>query len=1078
LKPEPFVAQGRESESLPAKLLPPTLPAVLRRTRLFRRLDAATPAIWIAAPAGAGKTTLAASWLEKKTPPALWYQLDARDADPAALLNDLSRAAAARSPASSALPRLGSEHAESLASFARRFFEEFYASLPRGTILILDNHHEIPADAPSQPIFAIALEVLPPETRALVLSRGTAPASLARLRASGRLDVLGWDDLRLTEPESAAIVKLRGRSSRSAAEVTLLHRTARGWMAGLVLLLERAGGLPSSGPSPEAPDSVFQYFASEMLAPLESDRRRFLLETALLPSMTVGMAEALTDERRAEEFLTELTQGHTFTEVRAHGARSAREFQYHPLFREFLLRSAERELEASDLATLRRRAGKVLAEGGRPDEACTVLYAAGAHAELASLLEDVGPRWLAEARSRTLEEWLSRLPQEILATRPWLLCWLGECRLVHEPRSAVLPFEQSYELFRAADDRIGALTAWCGVVESTLKEMGDFTSLDPWIDRIDELAGDDSASPRQDLGARFAADAVGVLSFRRPQTSTTMVRWSLRALDRLPHLADLRQRMLTGYHLTLAFVNGGVPAVAAALIEQLRLSAESSGVAPEARLTWRLAESVYHWSVGDPDRCLEAVADGTEIAHACGIGLLDFQLAAQGLCASLVREDLEAAASFHERMQPVLEQKRPLEMSEHHYLSAWLASARGETDLAADRLFLALRCAINSGAPFPIWLTRLALAHVEVERGAIDAAELWLDRAEAFTVAAERPFFTYRMMLARALCALEAGDEKTGLARLEEAFALGREHGLVLRHFWWQPRVLARLCTRALEAGIEAEHVVTLIKRFDLPLPDAALAPEAWPWPLRVRTLGGFAIERDGARVEFTGKAQKRPLELLKALIALGPRDVPLAQLADALWPDADGDAGQRALATTLHRLRRLLGSERVIVQTEGRVRVDPETCWVDAWHFEALLASRAEPRDASRRTKSRVAGLQRALAVYRGTFLEAEASVAWTVSARERLRARFLGAAKELARELEDAGSLDGAADCYSNALAVDDLAEDLYQGLMRCQQRAGRVAEAVATFERCRRTLRSGLGVEPSGGTRELFEKLRSAT
>ena len=113
-----------------------------------------------------------------------------------------------------------------------------------------------------------------------------------------------------------------------------------------------------------------------------------------------------------------------------------------------------------------------------------------------------------------------------------------------------------------------------------------------------------------------------------------MVGWALRAYDHLADLSDLRQRMFTGYHLTLAFVNGGVPGFAAALIEQLgggvtrRSAAESGrkgrragresaepvdGVSSEARLTWRLAEAVYHWNVGDPGRCLAAVADGSAV---------------------------------------------------------------------------------------------------------------------------------------------------------------------------------------------------------------------------------------------------------------------------------------------------------------------------------------------------------------------------------------------------------------------------------------------------------------------------------
>jgi DNA-binding SARP family transcriptional activator len=56
------------------------------------------------------------------------------------------------------------------------------------------------------------------------------------------------------------------------------------------------------------------------------------------------------------------------------------------------------------------------------------------------------------------------------------------------------------------------------------------------------------------------------------------------------------------------------------------------------------------------------------------------------------------------------------------------------------------------------------------------------------------------------------------------------------------------------------------------PSPDA----ERWPWPIRIRTLGCFEIERDGTQLRFEGKAQRQPLKMLKILIAAGERPLPI----------------------------------------------------------------------------------------------------------------------------------------------------------------------------------------------------------
>ena len=63
----------------------------------------------------------------------------------------------------------------------------------------------------------------------------------------------------------------------------------------------------------------------------------------------------------------------------------------------------------------------------------------------------------------------------------------------------------------------------------------------------------------------------------------------------------------------------------------------------------------------------------------------------------------------------------------------------------------------------------------------------------------------------------------------------------------------------------------------------------------------------NGTPVAFSGKAPKKPLELLKILLANGGRSVATGTIVEALWPDARGDAAVDSLTTTLQRLRPIL---------------------------------------------------------------------------------------------------------------------------------------------------------------------------
>src|SRR5262245_48787666 len=228
------------------------------------------------------------------------------------------------------------------------------------------------------------------------------------------------------------------------------------------------------------------------------------------------------------------------------------------------------------------------------------------------------------------------------------------------------------------------------------------------------------------------------------------------------------------------------------------------------------------------------------------------------------------------------------------------------------------------------------------------------------------------------------------------------------RHARFFRQVLPTMCGEALSAAIEPDYVRSLIRRFALR--PTSLENEAWPWPVKIYTLGCFEIWRGSLPLEFPHKAPRKQLLVLKVLLAFGGTDVPARRLADAIWADEDGDASWRALSVNLARLRALLGSQDAITVSDERVSLNPECCWWDARAFERLCAEDH-------------AGLDEALAVYRGPFLPAEADQPWSVPLRERLRARFVRYLRHRAARLEADGAWTHAAELYARGIETDDL-------------------------------------------------------
>jgi DNA-binding SARP family transcriptional activator len=289
---------------------------------------------------------------------------------------------------------------------------------------------------------------------------------------------------------------------------------------------------------------------------------------------------------------------------------------------------------------------------------------------------------------------------------------------------------------------------------------------------------------------------------------------------------------------------------------------------------------------------------------------------------------------------------------------------------------------------------------------------------------------------------------------------------------------MSRLCAAALDAGMETEYVRQLVARRGLAPPEDR-TPEHWPWPLRLRTLGRFEIARDGAALEVRGKAQKKPLELLRALVALGSEGVDASRLAALLWPDVDGDAAKASFDTTLYRLRKLLALDSALLLAEGKLSLDRRQCWVDVWAFEHIVREADARAQAAGATAEEVVPLGRALLdAYPGHFLAGDEDSRWAMDLRDRLRSKLVRTVLALGNRLQATGRWNEAVTLYQRTLELDNLTEALYRGVMICHRELGQPAAALQAYRRCRELLSVVLGLAPSAETEAVRRSLEPAS
>ncbi len=1053
---------------LPAKITRPALKGIVERKRLFRLLDGARkqPVVWVTGPAGSGKTTLVGSYIESRGLPCLWYQMDAGDSDPSTFFYYLGLAGRQASPRKRPLPPLTPEYALGVPAFSKRFFEELTVRLRVPSVIVLDGYQEAAMASGLHEALANGLSALREGVSVVILSRLAPPAAFARLHAANAVFTLDWSVLRFTEEESKALLKLHLGAGRLQRSCGALHEKARGWAAGLVLLARRCrsedlpgGSLPGAGSG-----EVFDYFAGEIFDRTDPATRDFLLKTAFLPSMTARLAGAISGHDHAGAVLQSLSRDHYFTD-RLSGPEQV--YQFHPLFREFLLARAGKTFTAQQEAKLQKRAAGLLEQDNRFEDAADLLVAAADWQALARLALVRAPVLGRQGRFSVLEKWLRSLPGGLVDNAPWLRYWLGVCRLPFDQKESESHFEKAFAQFSAAGDAPGTCLSWSGIVDSILYGFEDFKRLDGWISRLPGSGARPGPGLPDDITSRMAVSMFSALVHRGPE-HPDLQQWAERALSMSAGDAAAGSQAL----LLLMFdrTAAGDMVGAEHAFASVKALEKSPDIPPLALLNTKVAKTLYYNIVAQPKECRETVREGMEIANRTGVHVMDLMILGNGAISALGEEKRDEAERLLRKMTALSAGARPWDLSLYYFLAAWHNFL--QDDLAEARRLVDASLALTEqvGTPFSAAASLLLKAHVLHASGEERSALGCIARARDIGRRRNGRGFDFMGLLAGAEFALDR-DRRTALGHLREALAIGREEGYVHTFFLWRGRALSRLCAAALEEGIETDYVRGLIRKRGLLPESPPLHGEEWPWPLRIFTLGRFTVLKDDSPLRSGGKGRRKPVEMLKVLIALGGRGIREDRISDILWPDADGDAAHSNFATTLSRLRDLLGGDETVEFRDGRLSLDGKRCWVDAWAFERAI-SEAEARGLSERTAGPA---ERSLALYRGAFLASD-DEDWTFSLRERLRRRFLQGLLDLGLFRENAGEWKKAMESYQKGLRVDELSEELYQRLMISCARLGLRAEALSAYEQCRRSLRRAFAVDPSARTEAIYREIKA--
>lgn len=1051
-----------------AKLTRPSFGGVYPRERLFRRLDhgRSRAAVWIEGAAGSGKTTLVASYLEQKKLPHIWFRVDETDADIASFFYYMGRAvwdaADGKGPPQ---PLLTPEYLPGLQVFSRKFFRDTYERFEQPFVIVLDDYQKVSKDSQLHGVVRCAIEEMPDHGCLVVISRDAAPKEFSRLRASQFVFSIGWKDLRVTREDFKEVVKRWRTEHISEQALEALYEKSDGWIAGVVLLHEQLlhNPAPAALESSNTYELVFDFFVSEGFEQITQPVREFLLTTAFFPEMSPDMARKLTGNPDAEQILSDLNSRNYFT---SRYLIPEPVYQYHALFRDFLLARAKDEYSASDLNRTCCNAAHILETVNRPEMAFPLLADSEAWDDAIQLIRNHGFALVGQGRSATVEEWLSRLPESRLTQQADLLHLLGVCLMTTHPSLARNHLEHAFSHYRLQGDTDGMFSVWPTIVDSFIYEWHDFRPLMQWVNVFEELLQPhlDELDPQQE--AAVALGMFNALMFCKADNEA-LPRWGDRLERLLPSVDNPAERFMIAARLAQYFSVIGAFERAGRLLGSVECSANLEQMPPLVRLTWASIRAIHYWCSGKFGSCTETVETALGLSRTTGVYVCDYFLLAQGAYGRLSEGAVEDARSYLDRMSKFVTPSRPLDAGLYHYLVAWAGLLEGNLSHAHEHLREALFYSSESGFPFAESLHQLAMAQVLLEMGKAKQAEKHLKCGYEWADRIGSPHLRFMALILDAYGHLSKRKDAEARVLLREAMEIGHHNGYV-NFPYWRREIMAPVLCGALEAGATPEYVRKLIVLRNVHPDVPPVHVTDWPWPIQVNTFGRFEVMVNGQPVRFSRKAQKRPLELLKALISRGGVEVPEGWIADALWPEADGDAGQLAVTSTLHRLRKLIGTNDAIVRKEGALTLDRHIFWVDTWafqyHLDQVENARGDP-------KTLIGHARKALALYQGTFLMKDEHLPWTISPRERFRSRFVRLSCMLGEALEAQGRGQEAVVAYETALELEPLSEVLYRHLIVCHQRLHNPHEAMAAYSRCRHTLLEAEDREPNSELKRLL-------
>ncbi|MEU4343344.1 protein kinase [Nocardia sp. NPDC023852] len=402
---------------------PSRQPVARRRLLEVLRQGRSQRLVLIHGPAGFGKSTLAAQWIDSLACDGVrvaWLSVDLDDNNVVWFLSHVIEAIRRAHPAVAAdLAQILEERSSDAAQHVMASLIDEIHNSGQAVALVVDDWHRV-----SSPVTVAAMEFLLDRgchhLQLIVTSRSRKGLPLGRMRVRDELVEIDAAGLRFDDVETAAFVAGVDDLSLAAEEVAHLRASTEGWAAAVQLASLSLRGREDPGAYISQISgrhyAIGEYLMENVIDTLEPGMLEFVMRTSVPERVCGGLAEALAGVTGGQVLLEEVRQRDLF--LRAVDDE-LRWFRYHALFADFLRRRLVQQYPGL-LEELHSTACEWFAEHAMVTEAVDHALAANAPDRAVELVDAHAEALLEDSRMATLLGLVAKLPDSLTAQNPKL----------------------------------------------------------------------------------------------------------------------------------------------------------------------------------------------------------------------------------------------------------------------------------------------------------------------------------------------------------------------------------------------------------------------------------------------------------------------------------------------------------------------------------------------------------------------------------------------------------------------------------------------------------------------------------